>query len=199
MPGTIDYYYSHVSPYSFLGHHGVKAVAERTGATLNYLPVSVMEIFPKTGGVPVDKRPPERRAYRMVEMKRWSAFLETPMNFEPKHFPVPDKPAMQLVLAAAKSGADIHDLSYAIMRGTWQEERNISDWDTLKDIADAAGMDGGALVEAAQSDEMVAAGQANCDQALKAGCFGVPWYVVDGEGFWGQDRLDMLERKLAAA
>ncbi|MEQ8440336.1 MAG: 2-hydroxychromene-2-carboxylate isomerase [Alphaproteobacteria bacterium] len=198
MSGTIDYYYSHVSPYSFLGHAQLKAVAERTGASVNYRPISVAEIFPKTGGVPVDKRPPERRAYRMVELKRWSAHLNIPMNFEPKHFPVSDKPALHLALAAARHGADIHALSGAIMKAAWQEERDISDWETLKDIANTLGLDGTALADEAQTPDIEALGLSNCEQALKSGCFGVPWFVVGGEPFWGQDRLDMLEQKLSA-
>lgn len=197
MTRTIDYFYSHVSPWTFLGHRRLIDIAARHGATIAFRPITVAEIFPKTGGLPLAKRPPERRAYRMVELKRWSKHLGVAINFEPKFFPADDRPALYLAHAARAAGVDLADLSYAILKGVWQDERNIADWDELKTIADGLGLDGAALVDQAQTEEIQAAALAECEAALAAGCFGVPWYSLDGEGFWGQDRLDLLEATLA--
>ncbi|MBO6837739.1 MAG: 2-hydroxychromene-2-carboxylate isomerase [Alphaproteobacteria bacterium] len=197
MIRTIDYFYSHVSPWTFLGHRRLIDIAARHGATIAFRPITVAEIFPKTGGLPLAKRPPERRAYRMVELKRWSKHLGVAINFEPKFFPADDRPALNLTHAAQAAGVDLADLSYAILKGVWQDERNVADWDELKTIADGLGLDGAALIDQAQTEEIQAAALAECEAALAAGCFGVPWYSLDGEGFWGQDRLDLLEVTLA--
>ncbi len=197
MTKTIDYFYSHVSPWTFLGHRRLIDIAARHGAIIAFRPITVAEIFPKTGGLPLAKRPPERRAYRMVELKRWSKHLGVAINFEPKFFPADDRPALYLTHAAQAAGVDLAELSYAILKGVWQDERNVADWDELKAIADGLGLDGAALVDQAQTEETQTAALAECEAALAAGCFGVPWYSLDGEGFWGQDRLDLLEATLA--
>ncbi|NMM44676.1 2-hydroxychromene-2-carboxylate isomerase [Rhodospirillaceae bacterium KN72] len=196
MGKIIDYYYGHISPWAFLGHDRLIAIAAETGATIAYHPISVSDIFPKTGGVPVAKRSPERRAYRMQELKRWSAYLGIPITFEPKHFPVDDHPSQYVALAAADRGADLGSLSRAIMAAVWQEERDISDWQTLSGIASAQGLDGPAIVASAQAPAMAETALKVCEDALAAGMFGAPWYCVDGETFWGQDRLPMLADRL---
>lgn len=198
MSKTIDYFYSHVSPWTLLGHDRLTALAERTGAVIVHHPVTVSEIFPKTGGLPLAKRPPERRAYRMLELRRWSNHLGIPLNLEPRFFPADDRPSQAFALAAMNAGADVHALSGALLRAVWQQERDIADWDTLAAIGLKQGLDGPALVADAQSEAIARRAQAECDAALAAGCFGVPWYSVGGEGFWGQDRLDLLEASLRA-
>lgn len=200
MTRTVAYYYSHVSPWTLLGHDRLKALAERTGVQLAYHPITVSEIFPKTGGVPLAKRPPERRAYRMQELKRWSKHLDIPIQFEPTFFPADDRPSQAFALAAMEAGADVHALSGALMRAVWQQDRDIADWDTLAAIGLQQGLDGPGLVAAAQSPAMAERALAECEAALAAGCFGVPWYSLEGEGlregFWGQDRLDLLEETI---
>jgi 2-hydroxychromene-2-carboxylate isomerase len=196
MTQAIEYFYSHVSPWSFFGHPQLLALAHRKGVTINFHPVTVAEIFPKTGGLPLAKRPPERRAYRMIELKRWSRHLNMPINFEPKFFPADDRPSLAFSLAAAQQGADLATVSYAVMKAVWQEERDIADWQTLAAIGTELGLDGAALVAEAQTDAMKAKGIAESELALQAGCFGVPWYSYKGEGFWGQDRLALLEEAL---
>lgn len=198
MAPTIDYFYSHVSPWSFLGHARLREIAARTGAEIAYWPVTVTEIFPKTGGLPLAKRAPERRAYRMMELKRWSAHLGVPVTFEPKFFPADDRLSMRVAHAAKRAGADLGALSGAFMAACWQEEGDVADPDTLRAIADAQGLEGAALLAAAETDDVAADAQAACDRALRAGCFGVPWYALPDEGFWGQDRLDLLESRLKA-
>lgn len=196
MP-TITYYYTHVSPWSYLGHARLGEIAARHGATVDYVPLTLSAIFPRTGGLPLAKRAPERQAYRLVELKRWPQRLGIPLNVEPKHFPTDDRPAARLALTAKARGHDIAELSLALMRACWVEERDIADAATLVAIADACGLDGRGLLEEAGTE----AGQQRldeaCERALADGCFGAPWYVVDGEPFWGQDRLDLIEAALA--
>ncbi|MGY6564981.1 2-hydroxychromene-2-carboxylate isomerase [Halomonas sp. KM-1] len=196
MSQTITYYLSLVSPWTYLGHERLGEIATHHGATIDYVPVSVSGIFPRTGGLPLPKRAPERQAYRLVELKRWQQVLGVPLNVEPKHFPTDDRPAARLALTAKAQGHDIAELTLAILRACWAEERDIADLATLREIANACGLDGQELL-----DESETQGQqrldAACEQAIAAGCFGVPWYDVEGEPFWGQDRLALVEKKLS--
>ncbi|MFG6157641.1 2-hydroxychromene-2-carboxylate isomerase [Halomonas sp. 1390] len=193
MTKTIRYYYTHVSPWSYLGHERLGDIAARHGAIIDPVPVSMGAIFPKTGGLPLAKRAPERQAYRLVELRRWPQRLGIPLNVEPAHFPTDDRPSARLALAAKARGHDIAALSLALMRACWVEERDIADLETLREIADACGLEGRVLLDDAQSDagrqRLEQAGQA----ALADGCFGAPWYLVDDEPFWGQDRLELVE------
>jgi 2-hydroxychromene-2-carboxylate isomerase len=193
---TIDYYYSHQSPWSYMGHQRFLNIAKSAGARVNFRPVDYGRIFQQSGGLPVDKRPPQRQAYRLAELKRWSEHLGIKLNIHPKFFPVDTKPSHRLAVAAASAGHDLGRLSHALMRAVWKEERNIADLPTLEEIAKATGLDGKALLKASASPEVEAEFQRYTDEAIKAQVFGAPWYVYKGEPFWGQDRLDFLARAL---
>ncbi|MCE8021303.1 2-hydroxychromene-2-carboxylate isomerase [Halomonas sp. MCCC 1A11036] len=196
MSQTITYYLSLVSPWTYLGHARLGEIAARHGATIDYVPITVSGIFPRTGGLPLPKRAPERQAYRLVELQRWKQVLSVPLTVQPKYFPTDDRPAARLALTAKARGHDIAGLSLAVLRACWAEERDIADLATLREIADACGLDGQALLDESETQ----AGQQRlddaCEQAIAAGCFGVPWYEVAGEPFWGQDRLNLVEKKL---
>jgi len=196
MPTTIRYYYTHVSPWSYLGHARLGEIAARHGASVDYVPITLGAIFPRTGGLPLAKRAPERQAYRMAELSRWPQRLGIPLNREPAHFPTDDRPAARLALAAKARGHDIAELSLALMRACWAEERDIADPATLREVADACGLDGSALLEEAESEAGQRRLEEACRAALDDGCFGAPWYLLDGEPFWGQDRLELLEEAL---
>lgn len=197
MSKTITYYLSLVSPWSYLGHARLGEIAARHGATVDYVPVTVSAVFPRTGGLPLPKRAPERQAYRLTELRRWPKLLGVPLNVEPKHFPADDRPAARLALTAKARGHDIAELTLAIPRACWAEERDIADVATLREIADACGLDGQALLQESEAEPGHQRLDAACEQAIAAGCFGVPWYDVEGEPFWGQDRLELVEKKLA--
>ena len=197
MSRRITYFYSHVSPWSYLGHQRLAAIAARAGVEIEYVPVSTGMIFPTTGGVPLPKRSPERRAYRMAELRRWPQIVGVPLNPEPAFFPVDDKPAGRLALLAQSKGHPIAELSLACMRACWVEDRDLADLSTLTTIADATGLDGRTLLGESEGEAGQALLTAASERAVSEGCFGVPWYIVDGEPFWGQDRLDLVERVLA--
>jgi 2-hydroxychromene-2-carboxylate isomerase len=196
MSKTIDYYFATVSPWSYLGHDRVVALAKEHGARLVPKPMNLGDVFPVSGGLPLPKRAPQRQAYRLVELKRWSEFLGKPMHIQPKHFPANGEPAATWVLAAAEQGADAAlALAGAIHRALWEQERDVADPATLADCARACGLDPAAL--AARAPAMAARFAEITKEAIDRGVFGAPTYVVDGEMFWGQDRLDFLARKLA--
>lgn len=197
MAKSIDYFFTPVSPYAYMGSRRFAAMAERAGAEIAVRPVDYGQIFPKTGGLPLPKRAPARQAYRLVELRRWRDFLGLPMNIEPKYFPVAAPPASLMITAARLDGLDALGLSEALLRAVWEQERNLADEATLQAIAGECGIEGATLLARAGAADVAEAYQADTDQALALGVFGAPTYVYDGELFWGQDRLDFLERALA--
>jgi 2-hydroxychromene-2-carboxylate isomerase len=201
MAVQIDYYFSPISPWAFLGSERFHAIARRVSADIAYRPVDFSRIFPASGGLPLPKRAPQRQAYRLVELKRWAEHLGVPLNPQPSQFPQPDELAALTLIAADESGADMPTLTTAFGRAIWVEERSIADPDTLRDILEKHGANPG-LVERAGSDEIRALRDRYTAEAIAIGVFGAPSYVLDGEIFWGQDRLEFLERavlKVAAS
>ena len=188
MRKVVDYYYSLVSPWTYLGGPRLDEIVHSTGAVVDCKPVDFSKVFPASGGLPLAKRAPQRQAYRLVELQRWRDFLGMELNLQPSHFPVPEDLAARMVIAAKRAGADALKLSNAILRAVWAEERNIADPGTLRATAGENGLDGDAVREEYA---------ANTAEAIGRGVFGAPSYIYQGELFWGQDRLDFLERALA--
>lgn len=200
MSKVCQYFLAPQSPYVYLGHARFVAIARQHQAQIELKPVDINRLFNASGGLPLAKRPPQRQAYRLVELKRWSEHLGAPLNLQPAFFPVPGDMAAKLIIAARLAhGTDrALDLVTQLTRAVWVEEKNIADAATLAQIADGCGMDGTALMKSADTASVQAEYDANTDEAIAANVFGMPWYVVDGEPFWGQDRLDFVERALAA-
>ena len=194
----LDYYLSLRSPWAFLGAKRLEEIARRNRVKVAVKPVDFGTIFPASGGLPLPKRAPQRQAYRMMELKRWSAHLESPMVFEPRCLPVPEELAARFVIAAEAIGGDPLRLAHAILAAIWQEERNIAEVGTLEAIASETGHHANTLAAKAFDPETQVRYEALTQEALERGVFGAPSYVLeDGEIFWGQDRLDLLERALA--
>lgn len=196
MAKIIDYYLSLISPYAYLGSGEFERIATAHGAEVRVKPVNYGEIFPKTGGLPLAKRAPERQAYRLVELERWRTYRGIPLNLHPAHFPTDETLAAGAVIAAERAGGDPLRLAHAILRAVWAEERDIADPKVLAELLEASGHDKG-LLEAASSPEVVEARAKLTEEALSRGVFGAPTYVYGDELFWGQDRLDFLDRALA--
>jgi len=194
----VEYYFTPVSPWTYLGHDRFLAIAAAAGAAVEYKPTDYGKVFPISGGLPLAKRAPQRQAYRLFELKRWAGHLGLPLNPHPKFFPVSADLAARVIVAAERAGHDVAGLMRAIMRALWVEERNVSDAATLIALADAQEIDGRALLAAADSEAVKAAYEAHTEDAIAAQVFGAPTYIYRGEPFWGQDRLDFLERALAA-
>lgn len=196
MGKTIDYYFSLVSPWTYLGARRLEEIAAAKGAVIRVKPVSLAKIFPQSGGLPLPKRAPQRQAYRLVELERWSKFLGEPITLHPAFFPADERLAAYCVIAAGETGGDPLKLAHAILRAVWVEERNIAEEETLAAILKETGHDPEAILSAAKEPSKEVAYDELSQEALEAGVFGSPSYVVEGELFWGQDRLDFLERAL---
>ncbi len=198
MSKVCQYFFATHSPWTYLGHERFVALARQNNVQIEVRPFDLGKVFGVSGGLPLAKRAPQRQAYRLVELTRWSEFLGVPMNVQPKFFPVSPDLSSKLVLAARLShGVDKSlELAGAVMRGLWAEEKNIGDEETLVQIANSCGLDGRMLVKSAETASVQAEFDRNTEDATAANVFGSPWYVLDGESFWGQDRLDFLERAM---
>jgi 2-hydroxychromene-2-carboxylate isomerase len=198
MP-TIDYYISLNSPWTYLGSARFAAIAKKHDYTVNVKPAKFAEVFARTGGLPLVKRAPERRAYRLMDLKRWRDHLGLPINIEPKYFPSDEAPGTRLVLAAKLQGKDAHRLATEIGKALWEMEQSIADPAVLAAAAKRAGLDAEAIRKTGPSDgELDEMHDALTAEAIKRGVFGAPSYVIpSGEIFWGQDRLEFLDRALA--
>jgi len=194
-----EYYFAPQSPWAYLGHARLVGMARRYDARIELKPIDLAKVFSVSGGLPLPKRPPQRQAYRLVELQRWRDHLQLPLNLLPKFAPTSGDPAAGLIVAAKFAhGTDAAlALTGRIMRAFWAEEQNIADADTLIALANLAGHDGAALWKSSQTATVQNEYEQYTGDAIAASVFGSPWYIVDGESFWGQDRLDFVERALA--
>ncbi len=196
---AIDYYFAPQSPWCYLGHLRLWDIARGANATIRVLPVDLGgKVFPVSGGLPLAKRAPQRQAYRLSELKRFSEYLHAPINLQPRFFPVAGDDAARLIIAVdAKDGIDaaMH-IADAVLRAVWVEERNIADEATLATLLAERELPVQRLAES-HSQAVHERYEANTQAAIEVGVFGAPSYVFDGEIFWGQDRLDFVQRRLA--
>ena len=197
MNQTVDYYFTPQSPWTYLGHRRFGEIARDAGATVRVLPVDYGRIFPVSGGLPLGKRAPQRQAYRLVELGRYRDLLKLPMQIQPNFFPVAGDDAARLITAVAgQDGADAAMLlSGAVLAAVWEQQRDIANAATLGELLQACGLPAERL-EQSRSAALAQQYEAQTQAAIDAGVFGAPSYVIDGEIFWGQDRLDFVARRL---
>ena len=200
MPATVDYYFAPQSPWTYLGHTRFSALVQASGAQVRLLPVDLGAVFAVSGGLPLGKRPPQRQAYRLVELRRYSDHLGLPMVVQPRYFPVSGDDAARLIIAVDQQdgSAAAMRLAGAVFTAVWAQERDIASSQTLAELLQECGLPLTRL-EQSRSPEVQQQYEANTRQAINGNIFGAPTYVVDGEMFWGQDRLDFVERKLSGA
>jgi len=187
MGQEIDYYFAPISGYAYLGHQALMRVAAEAGATVNFLP---------------DTTPPfaqsdVRKSYRIADQARWAAQYDLPMAAVPKHWPTDPVPSCKAILATAAVGADQDAASFACLKAVWADDRNIADYGDLSAALSDAGLPAAEILEAANAPEIGAQVDAITAKAITAEVFGSPTYVVNGQRFWGQDRLAFLAAALS--
>ena len=194
----IDYYVSLNSPWTHLGAARLEAMAARHGATLRVHPVDFGTVFAASGGLPLPKRSPQRQAYRMQELERWREHLGIPIHLRPRFFPANEKLAAHTVIAARETLGEAPALALAhrVLKALWEEERDTGDPATLAALVAELGLPAD-LPALGAEPRWAERREEDTRAALERGVFGAPSYVVGEEIFWGQDRLDFLDRRLA--
>ncbi|MEL6588056.1 MAG: 2-hydroxychromene-2-carboxylate isomerase [Pseudomonadota bacterium] len=194
---NIDYYFATISPNTYLAGTRLEDIAAKHGVQITYKPLDIMGLFARTGGIPPKDRHPSRQEYRLQELRRWSAKLDMPLTLKPAFWPTNPAPSSYAIIAAAADGSgDVGQLVFGLTRACWSEEKNIAEDDVIADALDAAGFDRSLVTKGMMAGAETYA--RNLEEAVSAGVFGAPFYVVGEERFWGQDRLDDLEAHLAA-
>src|SRR5437868_15114980 len=179
MSVTIDYYISLNSPWTYMGSALFAEAARRNGADVNIKPAKFGPIFEKTGGLPLPKRSPERRAYRLMELKRWREVRDIPLILQPKNSPSDDAAATRLVIAARLQGKDAHRLATEFGRAIWELDGPLGDATVISDAAKRAGIDAAAMRASGPSDaELDQLYEQYTEEALAAGVFGRPSFVL---------------------
>lgn len=199
MARQIDYYFALYSPWSFLGHDLFMKIAAHRGLEVRFRPVNLIEVFKETGGQPLPQRPPARQRYRWMELQRWREKRKIDFNFKPKFWPYKGSLPDRCVIAIGLEGRNPDAYIRRAFAALWQEEMDLGDEAVLAALLGEVEEPAALILERAKSPMVEALFDENRRYALDAGVFGAPAYVLDGEVFWGQDRLDMLDDALAVS
>ena len=197
---VIAYYFSFISLWSYIGSLVFQDLVARNKAQVLFKPVNLLEVFAAGGGKPVRERPLPRQSYRLVEMQRWCEIRSIPLVFWPKFYPADPSLGHRMLLAAIEDGSDVMAFAHAGLKAVWADELNTEDPDTLIHLADASGLDGTALLARRDEPGLKAREAGLTHEAIgRRVSAGAPFYFFRGEPFWGQDRLDHLDRAIRSA
>ncbi len=193
------YYAMPISPWTYLGHQRFCDMAAKAGATVDLKMMDLGQVFSVSGGLPLPQRSQQRQAYRLQELARWRDALNMPLTVHPKYFPANGMVATLITLHLRDTVSTAAALGFlgAVLKAVWADEQNIADETVLAHLLTAQGLDA-AFVQAAQNDTTKAAYAKDTADAIAAGVFGSPSYVIGDQMYWGQDRLDFVERTLAS-
>lgn len=197
MPRDIDYLFTLMSPWAYLGFDRFHQIAAAHKLRIRYRPVLLLNVFSETGGLPLARRHPARQAYRLVELQRWRAIRNVPLVLKPAFVPFDATLADCLALAIASQGLSVESYLRKAHQAIWAEQLNLADENVLARLLVEIGLSGDLLAQA-RSESIRSDYEANRDWAVANGVFGAPSYVLDGEIFWGQDRLELLDLALAS-
>ena len=192
----IDYYMFTLSPFTYLAGNELEQIAARHGATINYKPFQLMQVFERTGGTAPKDRHISRQIYRDQELPRIAEHNNMDITVKPAFWPTNPAPSCYAIIAAqAVGGGNVGELCQSILRACWLEDKDISDDKVIKDALISNGFDASiterGLLEGAETFSR------NTEDAIQANVFGSPSYVVGDQVFFGQDRLEYLNAYLA--
>jgi 2-hydroxychromene-2-carboxylate isomerase len=192
MPRQVDYYFSFLSPWAYVGHRAFRGLVSTYDLKVNYKPVVLVDLFSETGGLPLMKRHPVRQRYRMVELQRWRDRGGLKFHLQPANWPFNARLPDGVAIAAIEAGLDPDRYLARGFAAVWEDQLSLADPATVAKLADESGLPGKQLVERSEQEAIGAAYEQNRQDALANDVFGSPAYVLNGEVFWGQDRIDLL-------
>ncbi|WP_041544320.1 MULTISPECIES: 2-hydroxychromene-2-carboxylate isomerase [Chelativorans] len=198
MPATVDYYMTSVSPFTYLGHQTFRAIAHKHGVAVRVKPVNLGPIFENSGALPLAQRPAIRQRYRRIELQRVAEYRGLPIHTKPKFWPVDPSLADHTIIALVEAGENPLSYMERVFAAVWANEEDIAEAATLATYLKAEGFDADAILEAAASPQTFDIRARNTQDAIAADAVGVPTWILNGEPFWGQDRLEHLDQALAA-
>lgn len=196
MNEPIEFWFDFSSPYSYLASELIDDLAAKHGRKVKWRPMMLGAVFKVTGAQPLTSVP-LKGEYSKRDFDRSARFLGVPYRFPPK-FPL-------ATLAAARGYYWLHDqdckkareFAHAVFRAYWVDGRDIGELPVLLEIVDRLGIDRDAFTAAIATPEIKDRLKQETDAAIARGMFGAPYFMVDGEPFWGADRLPQIEKWLA--
>ena len=198
MSANIDYYFTHTSPFTWLGHSQLVEIADKHSKVINFKPVNLMDVWDISGAVPPVARPPVRQRYRLIEIKRIAEMRGVPIIATPSNFPTNPELADRSAISICETGGNPAEFTFSVGEALWTQDRQIADEAVIADILTRTGHDAAAILAAAKSPKTAEIRAANTIAANKADAVGAPAYVYKNEVFWGQDRLDYLDQMIAS-
>jgi len=192
----LEFFFDYGSPYSYLANSRLPALVERTGAELAYRPMLLGGVFKATGNSSPVANPCEaKRSYAGLELRRWVAHLGVPFGGN-SHFPINTLLLMRTAVAAQRAGV-FEPFHRAVYPAFWAEGANLGEPEVIVRVVEKAGLDASALLEAAGDAAVKAELRATTEEAVARGAFGAPTFFVGDQMFFGNDRLDFVERTLS--
>jgi len=190
---TIDFYFDLTSPYSYVAAEQIEEIAAAGQRTVNYKPTLLGFVFKSTGNT-APMMNPAKGKYSANDFARTARFHGLQINW-PKKFPINATTASRAILQVLNTQPEkAGDLTRALYKAYFVTGQDITEDSTVEAVADSIGLDGAAVVAAAQTDAVKEQMKAAVQESIDAGMFGAPYFVVDGEAFWGQDRMEQLRR-----
>ena len=196
MTNTLDYYFATPSPWAYLATPRVVELKKNYNLKINWKPANLMEIFAIHGVANVKDRPQPVQLNRLTELKRWSKFLSMPLTIQPKLFPVDPTLSHKTIILAQKNNINVDNLIFSFQKAVWADEKDISDENIIIEICKANNFNSNSIIEDANSEEIINEYKSNTQEALSKNVWGSPTFIYNNELFWGQDRIDFLERAI---
>lgn len=194
---SVTYYAMPISPWTYLGHQRFCDMAAKAGATVSLKMMDLGQVFSVSGGLPLPQRSAQRQAYRLQELARWRDESKLPLTIQPQFFPANGLLATLITIHLRDKVGTHAALIFlgAVLKACWADEQNIADEAVLAQLLTAQGLSAD-LIAAAQNDTCKAAYAKDTADAIAAGVFGSPSYVIGDQLYWGQDRLSFVEKHL---
>ncbi len=197
MAEPIDFYFDFSSPYGYLMSEKIDAIAAQYERKVRWHPILLGAIFKTTGSAPLTLQAPLKAAYYTRDFARSARFLGIPYN-PPSRFPLPTQIAARAYYwLHGQDCALARQFAHAVYRALFIDDRDISDPETIFEISAKNAIDRSILEPALQSPEIKARLKDEVERAMARGVFGSPTVIIDGETFFGADRLPQIERWLA--
>ena len=196
MTNTLDYYFATPSPWAYLATPRIIKLKDKYNLEVNWKPADLMEIFSIHGVANVKDRPKPVQINRLTELGRWSKFLNIPLTIQPKYFPVDPNLSHKVIILAQKNNISVENLIFSFQKAVWADEKDISDENTIIEICKSNNFDSSSIIEDANSEDIISEYKNNTEEALSKNVWGSPTFIYNNELFWGQDRIDFLERAI---
>jgi 2-hydroxychromene-2-carboxylate isomerase len=193
----VEYFYSAHSAYAYLGSAKFMEIAAAAGRSIIHKPVDLNRAMESYGSTAFRERSVKQRDHFFRrEMERWAEYRDVVMPGRPaNHHHSPDL-SNRMLIAAMGQGQNVDRLAHRMLEAHWAESADLADPETLVGIARDVGLDGRVWLDRAELPEVISQYAENTAEAIARGVPGSPTYFVDGDMFYGQDRLDLVERAM---